>query len=299
MQSMIRPARNTRLIIPSLYGCLIVLLMTGCSPLRMMNLINRADNYRSHADVSYGEHTRQTFDVFQPRQQNSGCVVVFVYGGSWEEGRKEQYGFVGAALARMGHTAIIPDYRLYPEVTYPAFVQDVAQSLTHPLVQEYAQSRPLVMMGHSAGAMMAGLVSFNDQYLADAGLDKNIVDGYIALAGPHDYFLPTDKPRWTRIFGEDKDKQRTALTVNHIDSGDPPALIIHGAEDDTVTPKSARSLEQALQNAGVRVTRRSYEDTGHRAVIAAMSRGLSSLAPTLEDIDQFLQTLCPSSRSTH
>lgn len=273
-----------------------MLLVTACSPLAVMNAASGADDYRSHADIEYGPDKRHRMDIYQPHDRNNGCTVLFVYGGSWESGRKEQYGFVGAALARKGYTVIIPDYRLFPHVTYPAFVEDIALSLTQPLIQNLTQSQHLVMMGHSAGALIAGLVSFDPSYLAKVGLEKSIVDRYIAIAGPHDYFLPTDKPRWVEIFGEDKRQQRSALTVNHVHPDNPPTLILHGAEDDVVTPKSATSLERALHVAGVDVTRRTYADTGHRKIIAAMSRGLHFLAPTLTDIDQFLQPICTTTR---
>lgn len=219
-------------------------------------------------------------------------MVVFIYGGSWEEGDKSSYGFVGAALARSGHMVVIPNYRLYPQVTYPQFVYDVALSLTEPLVQRLAATRPLIMMGHSAGALIAGLVSYNPYYLSEVGLSKELIAAYIAIAGPHDYFLPTDKPRWSKIFGTDESQQREALTVNHIHPDNPPTLILHGTGDTVVTPKSATSLETSLTNAGVPAVRKIYDDVGHKRIVAAMSRPLRFLAPTLDDVNQFLAPLC-------
>ena len=267
-------------------------LLSGCSGTSLLNTLNNAGGYRTQTDVAYGEHSRQTLDVYQPAKAAKACLIVFVYGGSWEEGHKEDYGFVGAALARLGYTVVIPDYRLYPEVTYPAFVNDIAQALASKPVQQLQRDHKLIMMGHSAGAMLAGQVSYNPQYLAAVGLPKSIIEGYIALAGPHDYFLPTDKPRWVRIFGEDKKAQVDALTVNHIHPDNPPTLILHGAADETVTPKSALSLEQKLTAVGVPVTRKTYQGVGHVRLLAATGRPLGFLAPTLEDIQEFLTKRC-------
>lgn len=271
-----------------------VSLLSACSGTSMLNTLNRSDHYRTHANLAYGEHARQTLDIYQPEENQSAqaCLVVFVYGGSWEEGRKEQYGFVGAALAKLGHTVVIPDYRLYPEVRYPAFVEDIAQAVASEPVQSRVQSRPLVLMGHSAGAMMAGLVSYNPDYLKAVGLNKSAIDAYVSLAGPHDYFLPTDKPRWTKIFGEDEERQVTALTVEHIAADNPPTLILHGADDNTVTPRSAVSLEQKLKDAGVAVTRHTYEGVDHVSLIAATAWPLRWRAPTLKDVDGFLRSQC-------
>lgn len=266
--------------------------LTGCSGTDVLNTLGRAPHYQSATDIAYGQHPRQTLDIYSPDSDANGCTVMFVYGGSWDSGKKEQYGFVGAALARKGYTVIVPDYRLYPEVTYPAFVQDIAKAIASEKVQNLLAGKPLVLMGHSAGAMIAGLISYDPQYLQAEGLSREQIARYISLAGPHDYFLPTEKPQWTRIFGEDQNRQVDALTVNHIHPDNPPTLILHGADDETVTPKSALSLEKKLREARVEVTQKTYEGVSHVKLVAAMGRPLGFLAPTTEDIDTFLQPLC-------
>jgi len=267
-------------------------LLTGCSGTSILNTLNNADGHRSERSIAYGEHERQKLDVYQPKEGVGQCVVMFVYGGSWEEGSKNDYGFVGAALARRGYTVVIPDYRLYPQVTYPVFVEDIALALASEPVQQLLQSRKLVMMGHSAGAMIAGLVSYNPDYLQAMDLTRDMIDAYIALSGPHDYFLPTDKPQWTRIFGEDQDEQINALTVNHIHPDNPPTLIVHASDDEIVTPRSAHSLAEKLTQAGVPNTKLIYDSGGHVRLAAAMGRPLGFLAPTLDDVDAFLQDVC-------
>ncbi|NDY94207.1 alpha/beta hydrolase [Wenzhouxiangella limi] len=267
-------------------------LLTACSGTSILNVLNNAEGYRSQHNVAYGAHERQKLDIYQPAAETGQCVVMFVYGGSWEEGSKQDYGFVGAALARRGYSVIIPDYRLYPQVTYPVFVEDIALALASAPVQQRLRSRKLVMMGHSAGAMIAGLVSYNPDYLQARGLSRDMIDAYVTLAGPHDYFLPTDKHRWTRIFGEDQDQQIKALTVNHIHPDNPPTLIIHAKNDETVTPKSAHSLAENLSQAGVPSTKLIYDSGGHVGLAAAMGRPLGFLAPTLDDVDAFMQDIC-------
>lgn len=79
-------------------------------------------------DIAYGSHARQSLDVYRPQadDSNSGPIVLFLYGGSWRVGDKATYGFLGAALASRGITTVIPDYRLFPEVRFPTFVEDAA-----------------------------------------------------------------------------------------------------------------------------------------------------------------------------
>lgn len=278
------------LILPTLMA-----LLTACSGTSILNTLNNAGGYRSQHDIAYGEHARQKLDVYQPKQGVGQCLVMFVYGGSWTEGSKDDYGFVGAALARRGYTVIVADYRLYPQVAYPVFVEDIALALASAPVQQLLQARKLVMMGHSAGAMIAGLVSYNPDYLQAKDLSRDMIDAYIALAGPHDYFLPTTKHKWTRIFGQDQDEQVKALTVNHIHPDNPPTLIVHGSDDEIVNPKSAHSLAEKLTDAGVPNTKLIYDKAGHVRLAAAMGRPLGFLAPTLDDVDAFLQNVCGQS----
>mgnify|MGYP006191682469 CR=1 FL=1 len=66
-------------------------------------------------------------------------MVVFFYGGSWNSGSKDDYGFVGEALASRGIVVVIADYRLDPQVRYPAFLQDGAQAVawTYQHIADY------------------------------------------------------------------------------------------------------------------------------------------------------------------
>jgi hypothetical protein len=64
---------------------------------------------------------RQKLDIYTPiTSDRKKPVVIFIYGGNWQTGAKSDYLFVGETLASHGFIAVIPDYRLYPEVRYPA-----------------------------------------------------------------------------------------------------------------------------------------------------------------------------------
>jgi hypothetical protein len=54
-------------------------------------------------------------------------VVVFLHGGGWQSGDRSLYHFVGAALAARGFVTVIPDYPVWPEVRFLAFLQDAGQ----------------------------------------------------------------------------------------------------------------------------------------------------------------------------
>lgn len=91
-------------------------LLVNCSRIAygVMNAPASIGSYERHANIPYGDLRRQSLDVYVPDGAWNRPTVVFWYGGIWTKGTKEQYRFVGAALANAGYVAILPDYRLYP-----------------------------------------------------------------------------------------------------------------------------------------------------------------------------------------
>ncbi|MGD8557892.1 MAG: alpha/beta hydrolase, partial [Chromatiales bacterium] len=133
--------------------------MTGCSPVRVVNGLSPDSHYRLTSDVSYGADTRQKLDLYMPETATgSPPVVVFFYGGGWRKGNKENYEFVASSLTNAGYAVIIPDYRLYPEVSFPGFVEDGARVVAWAMqnAERYgADPDEIFLMGHSAGAHIA------------------------------------------------------------------------------------------------------------------------------------------------
>ena len=155
----------------------------GCSPAALLNSTVPRDGYRREVGLPYGPGARQTLDVYRPdRPAARSCTVVFFYGGSWDSGSKDDYLFVGEALAAAGHTAIIPDYRVYPEVRFPVFIDDGAAAVRWAI--EHGEGRPLVVMGHSAGAHIAMMLATDTPYLARAGSTGRRLPARSASPGP-------------------------------------------------------------------------------------------------------------------
>ena len=104
----------------------------ACSPLTALNDLAPRDPAR-HAgrDIAYGPDPRQRLDVYTPEGPVTGPrpVLIFFYGGGWNSGKRQDYSWVGHSLAAQGFVVIVPDYRLVPQVRYPAFVQDGAAAV--------------------------------------------------------------------------------------------------------------------------------------------------------------------------
>ncbi|MDX1540945.1 MAG: alpha/beta hydrolase, partial [Geminicoccaceae bacterium] len=215
-------------------------------------------------------------------------VVVFFYGGSWEKGSKDRYLFVGQAFASAGAVVVIPDYRTWPEVMFPAFLEDGAKAVAW--VQENigrfgGDQEQVTLMGHSAGAHIAAMVALDRSFLTAAGGEPAGLDALVGIAGPYD-FLPIRDPTVKKIFDVD-DEQRTQ-PINFVRPGAPRTLLLHGGDDTTVVAKNSRNLAKALVDAGVPVDLHIYDEIGHLEIVAALAAPLRWIADTREDAVRFL-----------
>jgi acetyl esterase/lipase len=116
--------------------CALSAVLGACSPLGVINAFTPRDTYAATENIAYGTGERQRLDVYEPRGSATGIppatgypIVVFFYGGTWTSGTRAEYRFVGEALASRGIVAIIADYRLYPQVRYPDFLNDCASAV--------------------------------------------------------------------------------------------------------------------------------------------------------------------------
>lgn len=261
-------------------------LLGGCSPASLLNATVPRRGYTRETDLAYGPDARQRLDIYRPdRPAERPCTVVFFYGGSWDSGSKADYLFVGQSLAEAGHTAVVPDYRVYPEVRFPAFVEDGAAATRWVAARD--EGRPLVVMGHSAGAHIALMLAANTPYLARAGVDRLTLAGAIGLAGPYD-FLPLTSSRLAEIFGG-RDNP-ASQPISFAKPPLPPALLIHGLDDRTVRPRNSERLAAAWGAAGAPVDLKLYPDVDHVDVVAALSGLLRSRAPTRADVLAYLDS---------
>ena len=243
-------------------------------------------------DLPYGAHPRQRLDLYAPRSHAGRLpVILFLYGGSWASGVREGYGFVGRAFAARGYLVAIPDYRLVPEVRFPAFVEDCAAAARWVLDhagEHGGDPGSLMLIGHSAGAYNAAMLALDPQWL---GGRRKSVRGLVGLAGPYD-FLPLSGPATRAAFGESEDLAATQ-PINFAGPGAPPALLLHGGNDRTVRPKNSKHLAKALAAAGVDARVRIYPQLGHVSILTAIALPFRYRAPVLADAVAFAQGLSP------
>jgi acetyl esterase/lipase len=261
--------------------------LSGCSPAQLVNAMVPRDDFTLVTDQPYGALQRQKLDLYAPiGREGTKPVVIFFYGGNWQTGTKHDYLFVGQALASRGFIVVIPDYRLYPEVRYPTFLEDgaaaVAWTLAH-LDDIGGDPTRVTLMGHSAGAYIAAMLALDPRWLGDK---RTRLRSAIGLAGPYD-FLPLTDPVLRVIFGTEPD---LALTqpITYADGSAPPFLVISGLADTTVRPANSVRLAARIRERGGIAVEKYYDGTGHIGLIGAIAAPLHFYAPTLRDVTAFL-----------
>lgn len=271
---------------------LLAALAAGCTPsLGAFDTLAPRDSgvRRVARDVAYGEGSRRTLDLYAPDHATAPLpVIVFVYGGSWASGDKDDYEFAGAALASRGFLVAIPDYRLTPETRFPGFIEDCASAVgwvTDHAAACGGDGRRVVLVGHSAGAYNVMMLALASDYLRAAGVDTSVVRGAIGLAGPYD-FLPFDVDATRNAFGQAPDPVLTQ-PIHFARAGAPPLLLLWGEDDTTVGPRNLESLARVQRAAGGGVETKIYPDVDHVEIMLALSRAFRERAPVLDDVTAF------------
>ncbi|WP_374275160.1 alpha/beta hydrolase [Brevundimonas sp.] len=270
-------------------------LVAACSPLGALNALGPRDRGagRVARDIAYGDHPRQKLDVYAPRERPAGRhatpTLVFFYGGGWSSGSRALYGWAAQALAAQGFVVAVPDYRLVPEVRFPTFLEDAAVAIA--LVRERAGSwggdgEKLGVVGHSAGAHLALMITLDRRYMAAAGA-PDIIKAAAGLAGPYE-FLPLNVKSSIDAFGQAPDPLQTQ-PLHFARADAPPIWLGHGMADETVHAEDTILLSDRLRALGAPVERKLYEGLNHADLIATVSPLFRNKAPVLDDVTAFLR----------
>ncbi len=268
-------------------------LMAACSPVGLLNKFGPRDAgvTRVARDLAYGDDPRQRFDLHAPAETATGPLptLVFFYGGGWDSGARTDYGWAAQALAARGFVVAVPDYRLVPEVLFPAFIEDAAAATAAvaAAVGEYGgDPGRLGVIGHSAGAHLAMMITLDRRYMA--AVDRpDLIRAAAGLAGPYD-FLPFDVPASVNAFGRTSDPTLTQ-PVTFVRADAPPLWLGHGTEDTVVHDDDTVILNDRIQALGGRSEAHLYTGLNHAEMIATFSPLFRKKAPVLDDVTRFFR----------
>ncbi|GGX89694.1 alpha/beta hydrolase [Streptomyces minutiscleroticus] len=194
-------------------------------------------------------------------------LVVFVHGGGWRRGRRDDMGLrlrewepgPFERIAAAGLAVACVDYRLSGEAVFPAQTDDLRAALRWLALRGPAagvDAGRFVVWGESAGGHLASLLALDRTAPRAAGAVVWYAPGDLtAPRGGPDPRRP-DSPEALLLGGAPAalpERAREASPLAHVHAGAPPFLLLHGAGDTMVDPSHSTSLAAALREAGVPV----------------------------------------------
>lgn len=239
-------------------------------------------------DIAYGAKEWQKLNIYPQKNKTRTPVVIFIYGGGWYKGSKEQHHFVADALVRKGYMVVIPDYIKYPDGRFPTFVEDIALAIAWVKnnIEKYGgDANKLLLAGHSAGAHTGALLVTDKHYLNKVGVGIDDIKAFVGLAGPYN-FTPK-KPQYIKTFGREN---FDVMKANAFVEGDePPIKLIHSMGDNTVGRFNFDTFYNQLKAAGVEVEKTLYQDIGHVMTVLKVHPWFADEVDVGEDMDVFFQ----------
>lgn len=276
------------------------LALVGCSPAGLLNGVSRLTGdggvRTAVRGASYGSDARQKLDVYVPagRAETHLPVVIFFYGGGWVDGSRGDYAFAGRAFAAQGFVAVVADYRLVPQVRFPAFVEDGALAVKwvrDNIALHGGDPGRIALSGHSAGAYIAAMLALDTRFLGAVGVDPKIVRGAALLSGPYEFY-PFTEQRGRDALGQwPRPAETQPISFARADA--PPMLLMQGTSDTVVRPYNSERLAAKLVALGAPVELKLYPGKNHTDTIKSLSPAFRGSTPALADSIAFLRRLTP------
>ena len=246
------------------------------------------------AGEPYAPGARHKLNIWVPTgTENSDKlpVLVFLYGGGWYSGARDDYGFAGRAFARQGFIVVIPDYRIVPDGHWPDFLNDSAAAVawTAKHIDDYGgDPGRIALSGHSAGAYNAVMLALDPQWMKAAGSDAAVIRGVAALSGPYDFYPFEKGGRADVAMGDIRPVEQTQ-PIHFVRADALPLWLGHGTADTVVRVRNSERLAAAIHKVGGSATLRTYDGLSHNDLVMALTKPLAYKGPILPEATDFLR----------
>ena len=242
----------------------------------------------SHAatiDMRYGAHERQRLDLFCPEGKGLWPLLIFIHGGYWQLGSKDDWAFLAPGWLQNGVAFATLGYRLLPAVTLEDVAGDVRAALDY--LAENAEAlqldvRRVVVSGVSAGAHLAAMA-----VTAEDGATSQLSPvGAVLLSGVYDP-RPLEGTTPGAVLGNLRSLELSRISP----LGRPPpfdcrCLIAWGADETTVFHTQSQTLASHWANWGVTAKALGLQNTNHYTVVDNLLAGRPG--PVGEFVDEQL-----------
>ena len=281
---------NLRIIIKSFL--LVSALLTGGLLNGVPRLFPKSSSVSEYLNLSYGSDPKQVLDVVSSGKCKKSPVIIFAHGGSWRWGQKDYHRTIGQQFAKSGIVFTTIDYRLYPDVRFPSFPQDVALSVqwVRENISKYGGDRnKIFLMGHSAGAHSVSLVGLDSKYLQELGGDLDWIKGVIPMACPFE-FDPSKEFLYRDLFPRDLDATKLMPMGIELKGDIPSFFIMQGGLDPIIRNELAFEFASKVEKAGGRAQVKLYRTHGHFSLVRRTTSWHIWPSPLLKDVVSFIES---------
>lgn len=182
--------------------------------------------YRDASSPGWDDYMKERckLDVYQPADKKGFATVVWFHGGGLRGGKKS----VPKQLKDQGVAVVAVNYRLFPKVKCPVYIEDAAAAVawTFKNIEKYGGSKELIFVsGHSAGGYLTSMVGLDKSYLAAHGVDTDAIAGLIPFSG---HTITHFTPREERGIPKERPIIDKFAPLYHVRPDAPPLVIITG-----------------------------------------------------------------------
>ena len=222
----------------------------------------------AYRDDRQADPVKNKLDLYLPKGQRDFPVMFFVHGGGWHSGNKELYAPIGHVFARNGIGAVVINYRLSPQVQFPAHVEDVARAFawTRANIARYG-GRPdrIICCGHSAGGHLVALLATDESYLKAEKCSFKDIRCAITISGV--YAIDAIHGTYGSVFGRDRGDRRDASPLHHASKDSPPFFILFAEKDLPTIERVSGEFYDALKKVKVDVRAQMVPQRTHISII--------------------------------
>ena len=241
------------------YGSILLVILfifSGCA----FKKVARSKNIIYLAADSLQNVAEQRLNIYSPHKNDAlKEVLVFIYGGNWNSGKRSLYSFLGNRMARKNIVTVIIDYPKSPKANYKEMATDAAMAVkwvTQNINKYGGDADKIFVSGHSAGGHLAALIAVDDRYFKQLNI-ANPVKGVILIdaAGLDMYsYLKSenfpDSNTYLKTFTNDTTTWKAASPLYLLHANMPPMLIYQGGKTYPSIAAGNREFVTALNKLG-------------------------------------------------
>ncbi len=253
------------------FSVLSALFVSACSEAAfgVANIPVKLSDVKIEKNIAYGDLNLQDLDIYIPSNLSGkkAPVVIFIHGGRWTFGNKDQYAFIGNNFAQKGYIAVLINHRKYPQVKFPVFIEDAAKATAwvYNNIEKYnGDAKNIFISGHSSGAHIGSLIVADQRYLEPYSLTPDIIKGFAGMAGPYDFEPEVQDLK--DMFGP-PDNYPQIQVPTFIDGDEAPMLLLWGENDKTVIYRNIDRLKHKINEQNGNISVITYKDIDHIGII--------------------------------